>query len=928
MSQEEVKNICTDQNFRNLFKCMKKLYTSQCQLDFMIKCKLNNVIPKGINDQCIFTLSFHNPSLGMIINELFQATKSRVLDILIFENQKIIKHLRRNFYQNLRHLQSLHNTVDVECSLTKFNKYFLKVIESLQKTHSKKLENLLKKKDQHAYIESEIRLQTAQPTKSQNKKNRKLDKQKKKKKSRLNKKQIQNKMVKGKDSVKINDKMILNLTDKQLTNDQKEVLTLGPNFAPNPEKPNLSKRDDDIDNWMSKIRWCYFFSKPERQNQQKRPFQEIERALIPASGRTAPKSDNHALELYLSLTAEDLKKTGLIKNSYDNLNPQHRDALKQMQSWDDTVFRYFDKGVGWVIDSNKGYEQKVMDHLGDHNTFTPVNSKEDTSPIPVKIAEITEKIQSWADIFEEAGEISSKIAKWVVPVDSRPGYDYANYKVHKPNDNYPGRLITSCCGSPTQNLAEFSEYYLQPIALSLPHVLKDTSSFLFEVEKFNAEYQGNFDDIILVTWDIVAMFPSLDNEMGLKSCEEQLNKRTNKFPSTKCIVDATRITLENNISYFDNVAYIQNNGTAMGPGNACSYADIAFHPFDVIINSNSEFPIVLWDRYKDDVFNPWTNGLEKLFKFNIWLNSLDPKIRYTMKYSLSSGPGVEYLNTQAYIKDSKIHTTRFDKPSDTHAYLNPNSCHPKHVCKNVPNGIAQSTRRICSEVSEYEKHKETSIQHFVDRGYNMDFVKEIYDKFDSADRMELIGDPEVSFDDPEIDSNKTDRRFPLVLDFHPSFSGASRSLNKFKHILQVDEKLCKIINPDRIFVTFRRSKTLGDQLVHSRYPYTKNTDNTNNNGNKNCQNCNLCKNFLSADTKVIKSCYDGKNYFINKNITCTDEHVIYVIDDSVCIRQNVGSTDNIMRLRFSNHKSHIKTKFINVRWLIISTNVMLKNLIL
>ena len=36
--------------------------------------------------------------------------------------------------------------------------------------------------------------------------------------------------------------------------------------------------------------------------------------------------------------------------------------------------------------------------------------------------------------------------------------------------------------------------------------------------------------------------------------------------------------------------------------------------------------------------------------------------------------------------------------------------------------------------------------------------------------------------------------------------------------------------------------------------------------------------------------------------------MIYVIDDLVCIRQNVGSTDNMMRLRFSNHKSHIKNK--------------------
>ena len=118
----------------------------------------------------------------------------------------------------------------------------------------------------------------------------------------------------------------------------------------------------------------------------------------------------------------------------------------------------------------------------------------------------------------------------------------------------------------------------------------------------------------------------------------------------------------------------------------------------------------------------------------------------------------------------------------------------------------------------------------------------------------------------------------------------------------------KVIDPDRLFVTFRKSKTLGDQLVHSRYPYTKTVLDKNEIGNQNCRKCNLCKNFLTHKSKEITSCFDGKQYFINKPISCTDEHVIYVIDDLVCKKQNVGSTDSTMRIRFANHKSHIKNK--------------------
>ena len=275
-----------------------------------------------------------------------------------------------------------------------------------------------------------------------------------------------------------------------------------------------------------------------------------------------------------------------------------------------------------------------------------------------------------------------------------------------------------------------------------------------------------------------------------------------------------------------------------------------------------------------------------------------------MSYAIAPSNGKEYLDNRTYIKNSCIHTTLYSKPSDTHVYLNPNSCHPKHVCTNIPTGVGKRLRKICSEVEEYKHHKEIHTTHFAQRGYNRDFVMEQFNKCDNLDRLDLIGDPEISF---TIDGEDKGRRFPLVLDFHPSFAGASKAINKYKYLLDLDENLKKVLPKENLFVTFRKNKTIADSLVHSRYPWHR----TNNNlqiRNINCGNCNLCKYFLSENTATVKSSSTNQIYNINQSISCTDEHVVYVISDLVCIRQSVGSTDITMRTRFSNHKSHIKKK--------------------
>ena len=70
---------------------------------------------------------------------------------------------------------------------------------------------------------------------------------------------------------------------------------------------------------------------------------------------------------------------------------------------------------------------------------------------------------------------------------------------------------------------------------------------------------------ILVGFDIFNIFPSIDNNFGLKMVFENYESRVNKFPPTQSVIEALELCLTCNNSIFNNKNYLQTDGTAQGP---------------------------------------------------------------------------------------------------------------------------------------------------------------------------------------------------------------------------------------------------------------------------------------------------------------------------------------------------------------------------
>ena len=84
---------------------------------------------------------------------------------------------------------------------------------------------------------------------------------------------------------------------------------------------------------------------------------------------------------------------------------------------------------------------------------------------------------------------------------------------------------------------------------------------------------------MLVSFDILNMFPSIDNECGFQDVENALEIRE-QFSPTLCIIKALELCLKYNNSIFYKKQFLPTDGTSEGSHMFCSYSDIAIEQFD------------------------------------------------------------------------------------------------------------------------------------------------------------------------------------------------------------------------------------------------------------------------------------------------------------------------------------------------------------
>ena len=252
----------------------------------------------------------------------------------------------------------------------------------------------------------------------------------------------------------------------------------------------------------------------------------------------------------------------------------------------------------------------------------------------------------------------------------------------------PGRPVISNFGTSTEKASEFLDYQLKTIMQKGKSYIKDSGDFINKIRTIENIPEG----AILVTADVVGLYPSIPHEAGLNSLKEALDNRGNKTINTEDLIKMASFVLKNNLFEFNGKVKQQVPGTTIGTKFVPTYACIFMDKIESDFLKTQEAKPLVWYRYIDDVFFIWTHGEQKPNSFLEELKNYHLNIKFTHQ---SSKENISFLDLSVSLSENKLYTDLYIKPTGRHQYLHYSSSHPDHTKKSIIYSQTLTLSRLC-----------------------------------------------------------------------------------------------------------------------------------------------------------------------------------------------------------------------------------------
>ena len=127
--------------------------------------------------------------------------------------------------------------------------------------------------------------------------------------------------------------------------------------------------------------------------------------------------------------------------------------------------------------------------------------------------------------------------------------------------------------------------------------IKDSNDFMHKIR----DLKDVPNDALLVTADVVGLYPSISLEPGLQALKEVLKRRKDKKISTNDLVKMSAFVFKNNCFEFNGEVKHLKTGTAIGTNFSPTYASIFKDEIEINFLDTQELKPLVWFRYIDDV---------------------------------------------------------------------------------------------------------------------------------------------------------------------------------------------------------------------------------------------------------------------------------------------------------------------------------------
>ena len=352
--------------------------------------------------------------------------------------------------------------------------------------------------------------------------------------------------------------LVINLSNRTITETEKTVLELGLTFCPSQKNFNKKRLSLDFFKFIRGLKLREYFHSAPSNSDNNNDISKDERS---ESKWKTDKSKwypdevknnrSEGLTKFIDDVTKDLK-TQIKKNEnkfWNNLSDNQRKALIHLSNDKSITIKLADKGGAIVIMDTEKYEMECLKTLSDPNFYEELPS----DPNPEYRGTIDGTID---DLLSE--EIITDFEAEQMKEGTRTPSFYGLPKIHRDFDSFlPLRPICSGFNSCTVKISEFVDVFLKPAAQQNP-----TESFIHQ-RHFPLCSQNRNDvaekttpnKTFLVTNDVSSLYPNIDHNEGISACGEVLSQRDYRLVPTSVLSNVIRLILQCNTLKFGEIFF-------------------------------------------------------------------------------------------------------------------------------------------------------------------------------------------------------------------------------------------------------------------------------------------------------------------------------------------------------------------------------------
>ena len=252
-----------------------------------------------------------------------------------------------------------------------------------------------------------------------------------------------------------------------------------------------------------------------------------------------PLEGNSSLELFLSQIEKELFEVSKSNLGYSNFSKEEWQCMCLLANVRSIVIKKADKGSCVVVWDREDYIAEASEQLKDESVYKSVNFKDKI------LQDLAEKSKGIFKGLKQKGKITDKQPKYFSIEHKKVvnlGEMYLLPKIHKRLYDGPGRPVILNYGTPTEKALEVLDSQLKEIMQNGWSYIKDSNDFI----KKTKHLKNIPDNAILVSADVIGLYPSIPHKAGLRALKEVLDRREEKKTSTEDLAKMAEFVLKHN----------------------------------------------------------------------------------------------------------------------------------------------------------------------------------------------------------------------------------------------------------------------------------------------------------------------------------------------------------------------------------------------